>query len=84
MSTTTATDWTETYQELQETINRQFHYVDRESEEVARRIIEPLSSQVWAMIRGRLTPEDYEDLAKQIYCVAVQAVMYHLERLDEE
>ena len=84
MSTSIETDWTETYQELQETINRQYHYVDHEAEEVARRIIEPLSSQVWAMIRGRLTPEDYEDLAKQIYCVAVQAVMYHLERLDEE
>ncbi len=84
MSTAVGTDWTETYEELQTTLKERFRSVDREMEDFAWRVIKPLSTQTWAMVREKLTVDNHEELAKQAYCVAMQAVMYHLERMDED
>jgi len=81
MSTETI-DWTEKYDELHEMLRDRYRRLDRDCEEAARSTIEPLSDQIWSIIRGELTNENYEELSRQAYCVAVQAVLYHLDKLE--
>ncbi len=81
MSTDTV-DWTDKYQELTQTLRGRYRFVDRELEEKAWRTVEPLSTQIWSIIREKLTDENHEELSRQAYCVAIQAVMYHVDNLE--
>ena len=81
MSTDTI-DWTEKYEELHDILHDRYRWVDRELEEKAWGTIQPLSKQIWSIIREKLTNDNYEELTKQAYCVAIQAVLYHLDKLD--
>ena len=80
--TTETVDWTEKYQELHEMLDERYQWVDRALEERAWETIHPLSAQIWSIIREHLTNDNCEELSKQAYCVAIQAVLYHVENRE--
>ena len=90
MCSAPAIDWAARYQDLQDALSRLLvvslgegsGHVEPVVEEAAWEIIEPLSGRLWVETRDRLSRENLACLAIQTYCVALEAVMRLLDKLD--